>query len=89
MLATLVDAPPSNSDWLYEIKWDGYRAIAATLRMASAAMSDPKSIASEVAKRLNITTATLYTYVNSDGTLKTAGAKILEEKQAATCYQSN
>ena len=62
---------------------------AATLKMASAAMSDPKSIASEVAKRLNITTATLYTYVNSDGTLKTAGAKILEERQAATCYQSN
>lgn len=62
---------------------------AATLKMASAAMSDPKSIASEVAKRLNITTATLYTYVNSDGTLKTAGAKILEERQAVTCYQSN
>lgn len=62
---------------------------AATLKMASAAMSDPKSIASEVAKRLNITTATLYTYVNSDGTLKTAGAKILEKRQAATCHQSN
>jgi DNA invertase Pin-like site-specific DNA recombinase len=51
---------------------------AATLRMASAAMSDPKSIAIEVAKRLNITTATLYTYVNSDGSLKAAGAKLLE-----------
>lgn len=51
---------------------------AATLRMAMAAMSDSKSIAAAVAKRLNITTATLYTYVNSDGTLKQAGAKILE-----------
>ena len=27
-LATLVDAPFSNPNWLYEIKWDGYRAIA-------------------------------------------------------------
>lgn len=49
----------------------------ATLRMAMAAMSDPKSIASEVAKRLNITTATLYSYVNSDGSLKETGLKIL------------
>ena len=51
---------------------------AATLKMASAAMSDPKSIAIEVAKRLNITTATLYTYVNSDGSLKPAGTKLLD-----------
>lgn len=50
----------------------------ATLTMAAAAMSDPKSIASEVAKRLNITTATLYTYVNSDGSLKPAGIKLVE-----------
>ncbi|MDB5197497.1 MAG: ligase [Flaviaesturariibacter sp.] len=28
MLATLVDQPFSNEDWLYEIKWDGYRAVA-------------------------------------------------------------
>ncbi|HEY8313341.1 MAG TPA: non-homologous end-joining DNA ligase [Candidatus Baltobacteraceae bacterium] len=27
MLATLVDAPFDNDDWLFEIKWDGYRAI--------------------------------------------------------------
>lgn len=51
---------------------------AATLKIAAAAMSDPKSIASEIAMRLNITTATLYTYVNNDGTLKTAGVKLLE-----------
>ena len=49
----------------------------ATLKMAAAAMSDPKSIATEVAKRLNITTATLYTYVNNDGSLKAAGAKLI------------
>ncbi len=28
MLATLVDAPFDDEQWLYEIKWDGYRAIA-------------------------------------------------------------
>ena len=28
MLATLVDRPPEERGWLYEIKWDGYRAIA-------------------------------------------------------------
>lgn len=51
----------------------------ATLKMAVAAMSDPKSIASEVAKRLNITTTTLYTYVNSDASLKPAGIKLVEK----------
>lgn len=51
---------------------------AATLKMAMAAMSDPKSIATEVAKKLNITTATLYAYVNSNGSLKAAGTKLLE-----------
>lgn len=28
MLATLVDEPFDGEDWLFEIKWDGYRAIA-------------------------------------------------------------
>jgi bifunctional non-homologous end joining protein LigD len=27
-LATLVDAPPTHDDWLYEIKYDGYRMLA-------------------------------------------------------------
>ena len=27
MLATLIDAPFDDDDWLFEIKWDGYRAI--------------------------------------------------------------
>lgn len=27
MLATLVDKPPKEKGWLYEIKWDGYRAL--------------------------------------------------------------
>ena len=28
-LATLVDAPPDGDDWLHEIKFDGYRVVAA------------------------------------------------------------
>lgn len=28
MLATLVDKPPQEKEWIYEIKWDGYRALA-------------------------------------------------------------
>ncbi|RZM22511.1 MAG: DNA ligase D, partial [Pedobacter sp.] len=28
MKATLVDAPFNDADWVYEIKWDGYRALA-------------------------------------------------------------
>lgn len=28
MLATLTDDPFDNADWIFEIKWDGYRAIA-------------------------------------------------------------
>ncbi|RZM15831.1 MAG: DNA ligase, partial [Pedobacter sp.] len=28
MLATLVDAPFDDSEWQYEVKWDGYRALA-------------------------------------------------------------
>ena len=48
-----------------------------TLQMAMAAMSDPKSVAAEVAKRLGITTTTLYTYVNGDGTVKELGQRLL------------
>src|SRR5438477_206755 len=29
MLATLIDAPFDDDDWLFEIKWDGFRALAA------------------------------------------------------------
>ncbi|GHT96767.1 TniR protein [Alphaproteobacteria bacterium] len=49
----------------------------ATLQMAMSAMADPKSIAANVAKRLGITTTTLYMYVNGDGSLKELGKKIL------------
>lgn len=48
----------------------------ATVMMA---MADPKANAIDVARRLGITTTTLYAYVNGDGTLKQAGQKILIE----------
>ena len=50
----------------------------ATLMMAMSAMSDRKAVAADVAKRLNLTTTTLYTYVNGDGTPKAAGQAVLD-----------
>ncbi len=48
-----------------------------TIMMAMTAMADPKANAAEVARRLNITTTTLYMYVNGDGSLKQAGQDIM------------
>ena len=48
-----------------------------TLKMAMAAMSDRSSVAKNVAKRLNISTATLYEYVNGDGSPKEPATKLL------------
>ncbi len=48
-----------------------------TLRMAMSAMADPNSNAREVARRLGMTTTTLYDYVNGDGSLKQAGQALL------------
>ena len=50
----------------------------ATLLMAMAAMRDPAAVAAEVAKRLGITTTTLYAYVNGDGTAKALGQAVLD-----------
>ncbi len=47
------------------------------LRMAMAAMSEPSSNATEVAKSLGITRTSLYDYVNGDGSLKELGQKLL------------
>jgi hypothetical protein len=53
----------------------------ATLKMAMAALADPRSNATEVARRLGITRTTLYTYVNSDGSVKEVGQRLLEGAQ--------
>ncbi len=52
-----------------------------TLQIAMSVMSDNKAVASQIAKRLNITTATLYTYLNGDGSLKEAGKNLLAGKK--------
>jgi hypothetical protein len=53
------------------------------LMMASSAMADQSANAHEVAKRLGITTSTLYKYVNKDGSLKPAGEALLGQQPAA------
>ena len=50
------------------------------LQMAMTAMSDPAASAQAVAQRLGITTATLYTYVNGDGSVKEAGQRLLDRQ---------
>lgn len=47
------------------------------LNMAMAAMGFKGAVASDVAKRLGITTATLYSYVNSDGSPKELAKALL------------
>jgi len=50
-----------------------------TLKMAMTALADANSNATDVAKRLGITTTTLYMYVNGDGSVKAAGQAILKQ----------
>ena len=47
-----------------------------------AAMADPRNRAGEVARRLGITTTTLYAYVNGDGTVKENGQRLLDKAAA-------
>ena len=54
-----------------------------TLAMAMAAMANPESNASEVAQRLGVTTTTLYTYVNGDGSVKEIGQRLLDSTASA------
>lgn len=49
-----------------------------TLMLAMAAMADPKANAADVARRLGMTTTTLYAYVNGDGTVKQAGQAVFD-----------
>lgn len=48
-----------------------------TLKMAMTAMSDRNTKAQDIAKKLGITTTTLYDYINGDGSLKEKGYKII------------
>lgn len=49
-----------------------------TIKMAVAAMSEKNAVASDIAKRLGITTTTLYSYINSNGSLKETGSRIMQ-----------
>ena len=53
-----------------------------TVLMAMHAMGDPATSAKDLARRLGITTTTLYAYVNGDGTPKAAGQAMLEKRKA-------
>jgi len=51
-----------------------------TLKMAMHAMSDPTSVATNVAKKLGISTSTLYEYLNSNGTPKDKAQSLLNQQ---------
>ncbi|TNL02707.1 transposon DNA-invertase [Kosakonia cowanii] len=51
----------------------------ATLTMAMAAMAAHNAVAADVARRLGMTTTTLYTYINGDGSLKAPGQALLND----------
>jgi len=48
------------------------------IKMAMVALSDPQASPSEVARRLGITTTTLYVYLNGDGSVKAPGQRLLD-----------
>ena len=54
----------------------------AMLRMAMNAMASRETNAQDLARRLGITTTTLYMYVNGDGTVKAPGQRLLEKEAA-------
>ena len=54
----------------------------AMLRMAMTAMASRETNAQDLARRLGITTTTLYMYVNGDGTVKAPGQKLLDAAAA-------
>lgn len=56
---------------------------AGKVRIAAAALTDRTAIAAEVARNLSVSTTTLYTYVNGDGTLKEPGRRALEAGDAS------
>jgi DNA invertase Pin-like site-specific DNA recombinase len=49
----------------------------ATLAIAMAALKDQRSVSTEIANKLGMTTTTLYKYVNGDGSLKEMGDKLM------------
>jgi DNA invertase Pin-like site-specific DNA recombinase len=56
------------------------------LKIAMTAVADPQTQASELARRLGITTTTLYAYVNGDGTVKEIGQRLLDKAAISKKY---
>lgn len=54
------------------------KMTASMLKMAMAAMADPQAKPGELARELGITTTTLYTYLNGDGTVKVPSQRLLD-----------
>lgn len=50
-----------------------------TLKIAMAAMSEKKTNVQDLAKALNVSRPLIYLYLNSDGTLKKAGQKLMDK----------
>jgi predicted transcriptional regulator len=46
------------------------------LKMVMAAMADPDAKSEDIARQLDITTTTLYTYINGDGSVKAVGQSL-------------
>ena len=55
----------------------------ATLKAAQALLANTDETAQAIAKRFGIGTGTLYTYLNGDGSLKEAGAKVMGSETTA------
>ena len=49
---------------------------AKTIKMAMAAMADKSNSAAKVARKIGVTTTTLYEYVNADGSAKPSAQRI-------------
>jgi DNA invertase Pin-like site-specific DNA recombinase len=62
------------------------KMTAPVLTMVMTALADRRNEATEVAQRLGITTTTLYTYVNGDGSPKAAGQRLLDAARAADLH---
>jgi len=56
------------------------KMTATTLKMAMTAMADPNSHPKDISRKLGMTTATLYTYVNGDGSPKEPGQRLLDNE---------
>lgn len=57
--------------------------------MAMTAMAAPGSHPKEVARQLGMTTTTLYTYINGDGSLKEPSQRLLDEHLSAVAFRSS